>query len=189
MEPLSREGHRILHLFGDLLSYPQRGLAAAARECESQLAPSDPDAARRVAAFRAFAEGATAARLEEVYTSAFDLNAAWHPYVGYQLFGETYKRSAFLLGLQERYRAESFHFAGELADHLAVLLRFLSACDDRTLVEEVVGDALIPALERMLGRAHDGSEAAPNAYRNVLEALSLALRPQVAPSESGNRSQ
>jgi nitrate reductase delta subunit len=196
MELASPEGRRILRLFADLLAYPQGDLLAKARECESWLARWDPGAVESAGAFRSAAEAAPLARLEELYTAAFDLNAAWHPYVGYHLFGESYKRSAFLLGLKERYRAEGFRFEGELPDHLRVVLGFLSACADPSLVEEVAREAVLPTLERMLGPARgeagpEGPEEQPasNPYRAVLESLRRALRHRTAAGERRSEAQ
>ena len=40
-------------------------------------------------------------KLQEVYSGFFDLNSICHPYIGYQLFGENYKRSIFLVELKK----------------------------------------------------------------------------------------
>jgi nitrate reductase delta subunit len=70
--------------------------------------------------------------------------------VGYHLFGETYKRSVFLLGLKQRYRALGFAMdAAELPDRLSVVLRFLACCPDDALRDELIDEAVLPALGRM----------------------------------------
>lgn len=185
---------RVFSLFGDLLEYPGAGLAGSVEACEALVAAAHPEAAARLAEFRAFLAGAPRGRVEEAYTATFDLGAAIHPYVGYHLFGESYKRSLFLLGLKERFRASGFTQSGnELPDHVVVLLRFL-ACADPAPALELIGEAMLPALDRMLG----GGEEAPREvregagltgaavgpprrpYRAVLEALRLVLRGQGA---------
>jgi nitrate reductase delta subunit len=172
---------RIVQLFAQLLEYPQPGLAEAAQECEVLLAPGNPEAATRLRQFRTFVEATPLSRVEELYTSTFDLDATCHPYVGYHLFGESYKRSVFLVGLKERYR--SHRFAGpenELADHLAVLLRFLAVCEDADLARELVQDAMLPTLARMMDKKEEGEQpdrpARHRVYDQVLHALRLALQ-------------
>lgn len=187
----------VLGLFADLLAYPEGSLEGPLGACERLLAPAHPEAAAALAEFRAFAEGAPVCRLQEVYTGAFDFGTAGYPYVGYHLFGETYRRSVFLLGLKERYRADGFAPGVELPDHLAVLLRFLATTPDETLREELAREALLPALERMAGDARGAAEAdaapaatdagpgpapleavpdgAPRPYEPVLRALRLVL--------------
>ncbi len=189
---------RTFQLLADALDYPQLGLVDVVRECIALLAADNLAAAACLREFGAFVEKTPRGRLEEIYTSAFDLDAAWHPYVGYHLFGESYKRSVFMLELNERYRAHGFSVVGELPDYLAVLLRFLAVCDDQVLFEEIVHEALLPALDRM---AMPGTESVPSpescrggmtpplqsmaderqdrarqGYRPVLQALRLVLQ-------------
>ncbi len=140
---------RTFELMADILEYPQPGLVEAICECAALLAIDNLAAAACMHEFGAFVRETPRGRLEEIYTSTFDLDAAWYPYVGYHLFGESYQRSVFMLGLNERYRAHDFTVAGELPDHLAVLLRFLAVCDDAVLSGEIVHEALLPALEHM----------------------------------------
>lgn len=185
--------------FARLLEYPQPGLVEAARECEalvSLVAPSSAsdeqrgrEAAALLHAFRTFSEVTPLGRLEEVYSSTFDLDPACHPYVGYHLLGESYKRSVFLLELKARYRAQGFDVPeNELPDHLAVMLRFLAANDEASLTDELIREALLPALDRMTGRVksegydEEGASGPPerqgpdHPYRGVLDALRLVLR-------------
>ncbi len=171
---------RALQLLADALEYPRPGLLETVRECAALLAADNPGAAACLREFCAFVEETPRGRLEELYTGTFDLNAACYPYVGYHLFGESYKRSIFMVELNERYRAHVFPVTGELPDHLTVLLRFLAVCDDAALSEELICEALLPALERMEangGAAGGAEERARPGYGLVLQALRLALQP------------
>ena len=190
---------RLFQRFAELLEYPQPGLVEAARECEAliSLVPSfhvsgerrDRGAAVLLREFRTFVEATPLGRVEEIYSGTFDLDVACHPYVGYHLFGESYKRSVFLLELKERYRAQGFNVPeNELPDHLAVLMRFLAVTDDITLAGEIIHEAMLPALERMMGKAKsagydEGETPEPphnrrqyHPYRGVLEAIELILQ-------------
>ncbi len=189
----TEDGRAILSLFADLLDYPRPGLMGAVRKCAALVAPHNPEAGMLLRAFCAFVQQTPPGHLEEVYTGTFDLDAACHPYVGYHLFGESYKRSVFLLELKQRYRAQGFAVENELPDHLVVLLRFLAQSDDAPLVREIICQAMLPALERMTGKApsagYDEEEPADapaftlasqgqrrqGPYHRVLEALRLVL--------------
>jgi len=81
--------------------------------------------------------------------------------VGYQLFGDTYKRGAFLAQLNARYRQSALPLSGDLPDHLSEILRYLARTPDRDLVEE----GLVPTLKRMIDQL-DG-----NPYRDALRAI------------------
>jgi len=141
---------RIFALFAKLLDYPWAPLSGVARECAVLVAESSPRAAAYLQEFEAFVNRTPLSRLEEIYTSAFELNAACHPYIGYHLFGESYKRSIFLLGLKERYRLYNIDCGVELPDHLAVMLRFLAVNQDVAETDGVIREALHPALCKML---------------------------------------
>lgn len=176
----ARRAQRVLELFAELLEYPWRSPADAVAECQALLAAEEPEAAARLARFRAFVERTPLGRIQEIYGSIFELSPSCPPYVGYHLLGETYKRSAFLVGLRERYATQDYRVEGELPDHLAVMLRFLARAGDGETSRELVTDALLPALERMRtvrddavakGRRRVGAAA----YADVLRALTLML--------------
>lgn len=162
--------------FADLLDYPRPGLAETAAECAALLSPTVPRAAELVAAFAAFARRCPAGRLEEVYTGTFDLDAACHPYVGYHLFGESYKRSVFLLELKERLRTHGLDIGSEIPDHLAVVLRLLAVTDDAELADELIGVAVVPALAKMTG---EETQQDRHPYDGVLRAVRLVLEQHV----------
>lgn len=179
----------LYYLFAELLDYPRADLAEAARECQSLVSLRNAEATALLDEFRAFAEAKPVERMQEVYSVTFDLDASCHPYVGYYLFGETYKRSVFLLGLKERFKPHGFTAPeNELPDHLVVLLRFLAVCDDSGMVGDIVEEALLPALARMTaggdetespaeGEAQpDRRRSSRNPYQQMLQALQLVLQ-------------
>ncbi len=140
---------RLFSVFSVLLDYPRQGLREAAEEAFALLADC-PDAAGRLKEFKSLVEQSSLGRMQELYSATFDLSASCSPYLGYHLFGETYKRSLFLLKLRELYRAHDFQGEGsEMPDHLGVLLRFLAACRDDQLVRETVEEGLLPVLLKM----------------------------------------
>ena len=184
--PIDSTARRVLALFARLLDYPAPGLDDTAHECAALAADHSPEAAALLRGFQDFVEATPLGQLEEIYTGVFELNATFYPYVGYHLFGETYKRSIFLLELKQRYAAHGFATGSELADHIAVLLRFVSICTDAALGEEILRDALLPALEKMCGGKEENDLAdedalVPSRGRTAYQQLLRALR-LVAPS-------
>ena len=188
---------KALELFGELLDYPTPGLAETAAQCAQLLGPVSEKAAALLRAFERAVRRMSPGRLEEVYTSTFELDATCHPYVGYHLFGESYKRSLFLVKLKELYRATGFASPRELPDHLAVILRYLAAGAPPERRAELIREALLPALSHMLGGGAPGGEPAGQLagelagelgdppvvgkpYRTLLQALVAALQLEVA---------
>jgi len=155
---------QVLGLFADIVDYPAPGLAGKAAECAALIGAAQPEAVALLESFRRFAEENSLGKLEEIYSGFFDLNSICHPYVGYQLFGENYKRSAFLLGLKKAYRAEGFEAsASEIPDRLSVVLRFVAHSKGGEEIDELLNRGLLPALARMTtkpeseGHQHDGA--------------------------------
>ena len=141
---------QVLGLFADILDYPAPGVASKAAECAALIAVAQPEAAALLESFRRFAEETSLGKLQEVYSGFFDLNSICHPYVGYQLFGENYKRSVFLIELQKAYRAEGFEAsASDIPDRLSILLRFVAHSKGGEDIDELLNRGLLPALARM----------------------------------------
>jgi nitrate reductase delta subunit len=131
------------------MNYPDDSLRKTIRECAALLGEYCPDATPSILDFQSFAEREGLATIEEVYTRTFDITPMANLYVGYQLFGETYKRGAFLAKLQERYRAHGFDSGLELPDHIAVVLRFASTVDDSEFVDPLITEGVLPTLNKV----------------------------------------
>ena len=154
---------QILGLFADILDYPAPGLARKAAECAALISAAQPEAAALLESFRGYAEENSLGKLQEVYSGFFDLNSICHPYVGYQLFGENYKRSVFLIGLKKAYRDEGFEAtASDIPDRLSIVLRFVAHSKGGEEIDELLNRGLLPALARMTTKPesdahqHDG---------------------------------
>ena len=154
---------QILGLFADILDYPAPGLARKAAECAALISAAQPEAAALLGSFRGYAEENSLGKLQEVYSGFFDLNSICHPYVGYQLFGENYKRSVFLIGLKKAYRDEEFEAtASDIPDRLSIVLRFVAHSKGGEEIDELLNRGLLPALARMTTKPesdahqHDG---------------------------------
>jgi nitrate reductase delta subunit len=96
--PASRDLYRS---FADLLEYPTPDLAGKVQACCLQLTDSEPPAAELMQGFLCSVEQTPLARLEEIFSATFDLQAVCYPYVGYHLFGDSYKRAQFMARLNE----------------------------------------------------------------------------------------
>lgn len=144
---------RLFASFADLLSYPTSSILIQADGCLAQLQDSHPEA---VPDFENFLRGVNQVeleRLKELYTTTFDMQPVCYPYIGYQLFGESYKRGALMAQLNEAYHAFGFSAEQELPDHLPVALRFLgldSANREGEFCQALLHSGLIPALAKML---------------------------------------
>ena len=160
------------HLFSELLEYPGPRLNERLKECLDLLTEANQEVATRLKRFLDLTEEMPAGRLEEVYSGTFDLQVVCYPYVGYQLFGESYKRGAFMVALKERYRDPAIWEGNELPGNLTLVLRFLAETGDDAEREEFARECLIPSLDKM----ERGFRDKDNPYLEVIAALSLLLR-------------
>lgn len=179
---------RLLGLFGGILDYPGADTLEKLRLAEECASTEFPRAADLLGGFRATVGEMSAERMEEVYTTIFDLNATCHPYIGYQLFGETYKRSAFLVGCKERYREHGFVAPEpELPDRLSIMLHFVSECGDPEVVDDIIDYGLVPSLAKMVKTKEpsirDAVQPEENPYAVVLRALQIVLGQEPQPDE------
>lgn len=158
----------VFELLAQLIDYPTPALHAQARECVAMLRAKRSTARRDMMFFRLSVEQFTLAHLEELYAATFDLKPVCYPYIGYQLFGDTYKRGEFLAQLNARYHESGVVVQGDLPDHLSMILRYLTHTWDADLVTEGV----IPSLVRMIDQLKE------NPYRDLLRAILAVLREQ-----------
>lgn len=182
---------QLLGLFADILEYPETSIVRQVRECEALVSSKNTEASALLRQFLNVVEETSNGDLQEIYTAVFDLDADCHPYLGYQLFGEGYERSEFLLELKERYRAGGFQASEtELPDRLSEVLRFLSVGSDESENEEILVEGVLPALDKLTsddpaddaeldGVKLELEQLRPrdNPYRPVLQALLLVLAP------------
>jgi nitrate reductase assembly molybdenum cofactor insertion protein NarJ len=162
---------RLLELFAGIFDTAGVDLARRVQEC-AKCATAVGVPSGDLDEFARFVDDTPAERIVELYRES-------SPCIGRQLYGEGYGRSMLLLDLQKRYRRQGFETGDEPLDHLSVLLRFLSECDDPAEREELAREVLVPGLQAMIASSgSEGSTSAPP-FVPLLRALSAAVREQV----------
>ena len=153
--------------FATMLSYPVENVVAEARTCSEGLKQISPEASVALESFIGFLETNDISRIEEAFTGTFDLQSLCHPYVGYQLCGESQQRTMFMIKLRELYQQYGFISGNELPDHLTEIVRFVGSIDDQDCRQEIIQDGLLPALAKIT----QGIESDSHPYVCVLNAL------------------
>ena len=157
--------------FATLLSYPGENVVAEAVACSAELKQVSPESSGSLESFISFLEANDISRIEEAFTGTFDLQSLCHPYVGYQLCGESQQRTMFMIKLRELYQQHSFISGNELPDHLTEVMRFVGSIDDDDCRQEIIQDGLLPALAKLT----QGIESDGHPYLAVLNALQIFL--------------
>ena len=155
----------VYSLFADILDYPEHSITRMIDDCLAQLALEAPDAHAQLMDFQTEIAQKDVRQLQELYTNAFDLRPECTPNLGYHLFGDDGRRGAFLAELKGRMDARGVPLGVELADHIALILRFLDVAEDEQPV--LIEDCLLPAVSKMIEVLKDGE----NPYEHALRAL------------------
>jgi len=161
MEPTTRDAYVTL---ADAFCYPVPGrLDALKRGLAAMPKGAGKDA------YAAFLNGIDRLPLgewEELHTRTLDMNPPAAPYVGYQTWGESYQRGAFMAKMNRALAEAGVETDGELPDHLAPSLRYLAATGNP--LPEMI-EVLGPALQRMIATLR---KAEPdNPYVSLLQAV------------------
>ena len=163
--------------FAALLSYPDNHVKEQAAACVAHMKEVNSEAATSLESFLDFIETNEITRIEEAFTGTFDLQSLCHPYIGYQLCGESQQRTMFMLKLRELYQQYDFTSGNELPDHLAEVLRFVGSITDQDCRLEIIQDGILPALEKIT----QGIESDNHPYVTLLNALQSFLTETATP--------
>jgi nitrate reductase molybdenum cofactor assembly chaperone NarJ/NarW len=169
---LSDTPGELYNLFASVLEYPTTALCVQVDVVASILHASHPQSEVQITIFQEYVNCHTLAALEELYTRTFDLQGVCCPYVGHQLFGESFKRSQFMACLNHAYHARQFSSGAELPDHVSVILRFLALGTGDEFTQALVCEGLMLAVTKMINELAPHPE---NPYRSALQAIQDVL--------------
>ena len=158
-------------LFAAVLEYPDALFRDHASRLGALLAQSDPVCFDVTGPFFAALEAIDDGRLEELYTSTFEVQGICCLNVGYAVFGEDYKRGQYMAEIKVLCRDLGIPCGTELPDHLPNILRLITKLnygDASDLVELTVH----PALEKML----QSFTHPENIYRSLLVGVQALLK-------------
>jgi len=136
--------------FADILEYPDDAWQENVEELNSHLHAKGA-AARHFAEFCEKTKGMSLIELQELYAQSFDLNPNCALEIGYHLFGEDYKRGAFLANLRETQGDLELGQEQQLPDYLPVLLRSLVHFEDDELRGSLAGHCIVPGIKKIIG--------------------------------------
>jgi nitrate reductase delta subunit len=157
-----------LAFLAEALRYPAAGRLENLEAGLARLA--DGPAKRAAAEFIQRVEKLSLAKWEELYTHTLDLSPTIAPYVGYQMWSDSYKRGSFMAKANREMQELGVEKDGDLPDHLVPILRYLDASAGLSItpIAELI-EVFEPAVQKMrkgLKKAEPG-----NPYVYVLEAV------------------
>ncbi len=167
----------VLTLLADALDYPRADLPAKAAALAGMLEREDAATAGALARFERFVAGKSLAQMEELYTQSFDMNPASPLYVGYHLFGETYRRGEMMSALQGAYSRHALEASAEVPDHLCRILRWLARAAGDPECAPILEEYVLPAVQKAADSVRDDA----NIYNLVIGAAARAVTQTALP--------
>lgn len=150
-------------LLAEIFRYPYPGQEEKIRELWTRTASSR--LRKAVETFLVRGKSRTPEEKEMLYTHMFDLNPLVAPYIGWHIWGEDFKRGAFMAMLKQELGQTGIDLEGELPDHLVPVFRYLAVAGSPPA--ELL-EVLVPALTKMRQQLRE--QDADNDYLPVLEA-------------------
>ena len=185
--------------FADLLRYPGKDYLEKVNKCYAMLQDKYPEVAVELKPFVDFMRTCPEDRMEELFTRTFDVQPICYLDLGYVIFGEDYKRGAFLLHMQAEQLLAENDCGTDLSDNICNILTLYTKTNNQELLNELAVKIMIPGVEKMIGefkqarvdlkmkilkklhRAIIQEELNHgNVYRNVLSALMLVFQKDFA---------
>lgn len=142
----STDKHLYEHLSA-LLEYPKDDIFEHISGCLQSLESRYPEARSHLESFSKTAHSADLFSLQEIYNFTFDINPVCTLDIGYHVFGESYKRGSFLVGMKKMLREHGIETKDELPDYLPNILKLLGGAskneDSVSLARLIVAPALV----------------------------------------------
>ena len=153
----------------DLLEYPSEGV----RDLLQTLVTADESGEDRLSFLNNFQKNINSLKLsewQELYTATFEIQSTASLDIGFHLFGEAYKRGAFMAKLKATQNALQMLPGSELPDHLTQMLRLLAKLQP-VQAAPLIEECLLPGLVSILA----GLENVQHPYRGFFEGLKKML--------------
>jgi nitrate reductase molybdenum cofactor assembly chaperone NarJ/NarW len=156
-------------LLAEAFRYPHPGLL---EQLEAGLAEAGKGPARsKLEAFLKKIGALSLSEWEELSTRTLDLSPAAAPYVGFQIWGESYQRGEFMAQLNKAMAELDIDPEGELPDHLVPVLRYLAVAEQPV---PALTENFTKAVDRMITLLREKDKGNP--YILLLEAALSTFR-------------
>jgi nitrate reductase assembly molybdenum cofactor insertion protein NarJ len=151
--------------------YPDRILEHVLDSLENKIISTYPAGRSSFDRFRAGILSLDQRKREEYFVKTFEVEAVCCMDVGYVLFGEDYKRGAFLAMMKQEQDRTGNATGTELADHLPNILTLLPRLPERELADEMAWCLVVPAVKEMLKKFENGDNLYQHAFQLLLTIL------------------
>ncbi len=160
------------NILADLFRYPGSNFIEILNNCKEVLENISSEASQEFKVYYTYMIECTEDQREELYTKTFDVQPICYLDLGYVIFGEDYKRGAFLLNMQQEQQKAGNDCGTDLPDNICNVLTFFYKTNNQQIVNELAVKILIPAVEKMIA---EFAQARVELKVNVLKKLHSAI--------------
>ena len=137
-------------LLANLFRYPEEDFVLHLKEVQDFLDEFYPEAGKELHPFSKFMNNCPLDEREELFTKTFDVQPICYLDLGYVMFGEDYKRGAFLLNMQGEQQKINNDCGTDLPDNICNVLVLMTKSEDDRFIEDLVWRIFIPCVKKMI---------------------------------------
>lgn len=137
-------------LLAELFKYPDGNFVKVVNQCQQMMELRYPEAANRMRKFTDYINNCDQDAREELFTKTFDVQPICYLDLGYVIFGEDYKRGAFLLHMQGEQQKYNNDCGTDLPDNICNVFTLMAQHPSAEFVEELAQKIVIPAAKKMI---------------------------------------
>jgi nitrate reductase assembly molybdenum cofactor insertion protein NarJ len=137
-------------LLAQLFKYPEGDFMLQMKESQDFLNIFYPQAGKELQPFSDYINNCSPDERMELFTKTFDVQPICYLDLGYVMFGEDYKRGAFLLNMKVEQQKINNDCGTDLPDNICNVLVLMTKSNDDEFVEDLVWRIFIPCLKKML---------------------------------------
>lgn len=137
-------------LLSELFKYPEEDFILRLKDVQNYLDKFYPEAGNELKHFSEYMNTRSLDERQELFTKTFDVQPICYLDLGYVMFGEDYKRGAFLLSMQAEQLKISNDCGTDLPDNICNVLTLMSKSTDDEFVEDLVWRIFIPCVHKMI---------------------------------------
>ncbi len=144
----NREHYSLLaHLF----RYPEEDFMLHLKKIQDFLDKSYPEAGNELRLFSEYMSSCELDAKQELFTKTFDVQPICYLDLGYVMFGEDYKRGAFLLNMKGEQQKINNDCGTDLPDNICNVLDLMTISEDDIFIEDLVHNIFTPCARMMIG--------------------------------------
>ncbi|MBK5213850.1 MAG: hypothetical protein JJE55_09355 [Flavobacteriaceae bacterium] len=144
---INREHYTLL---ANLLRYPEEDFMLYLNESQIFLDESYLNAGNELRPFSEYMNNCPPDNMKELFTKTFDVQPICYLDLGYVMFGEDYKRGAFLLNMKGEQQKINNDCGTDLADNICNVMDLMAISDDEIFLEDLVQNIFIPCVKMMI---------------------------------------